>query len=98
MSKAAAKRDVTTTPAESDLERAAREVSAKQLFWSSALDMGWQLAAAVLIPVFIGVQLDKHFNAAPSYTLAALFIAVGAASMVVYNTLRSLNKKQGKAK
>jgi hypothetical protein len=98
MSKAAAKRRVTTTPAKNDLERAAQEVSAKQMFWSSALDMGWQLAVVVLLPVFIGVKLDHRYDTAPSCTLAALFIAIGGACWVVYSALKSLNAKQDKRK
>lgn len=67
---------------------------AKQQFASAAINMGWQLAITVLVPVVIGVKLDDHFNTAPSYTLASLVIAVTFACGVVWNTLKQISKDQ----
>lgn len=94
MGKAAAKTKMTTTPAQYDIERSAAIFQARQQFVNAAVNMGWQLALTILVPVFIGVKLDAHFHAAPSYTLSALFIAIACAGAVVWNTLKQVAKSQ----
>lgn len=92
MGKAAAKSKTTTTTAVSDLEQYEAAMLAKQQFLTTALNMGWQLAVAVLIPLLIGIWLDKKFNSSPSYTLAAFMIAVFFGSMVVWRTVQVVNQ------
>ena len=60
--------------------------SAKTSLLSNMIGMGWRLAVIVLIPIFIGVQIDKRLDSAPSMTLAAFFIAIFAASLLIYKT------------
>lgn len=60
--------------------------SAKTTLINSMIGMGWRLAVMVLLPIFVGVQLDKRFDSAPSLTLAAFFIAIFAASLLIYRT------------
>lgn len=92
----AARRKPPTTTAQYDydIERSAAIFQARQQFMSSAINMGWQLALTVIVPVIIGVKLDDHFNSTPSYTLASLVIAVSFASGVVWNTLKQVAKMQ----
>ena len=106
MGKAAAKSKTTTTTAVSDLEQLSSSMFAKQQFLTTALNMGWQLAVAVLVPLLIGIWLDKKFNSSPSYTIVAFMIAVGCGAMVVWRTVQGVNqdlaeentKKKGKKK
>ena len=72
-------------------------MAARQDFVSAALSMGWQLALTILIPVFIGAKLDDRFDSTPSYTLAALFIAIALAGAVVSRTLKQVVKEQAEA-
>ena len=67
-------------------------LNARNMFYAATVSMGWQLAVTVLVPVFIGVKLDDHFNSAPSYTLAALFIAAGGACYVVWKTIKQVGQ------
>lgn len=90
MGKAAAK-DKTTTPAQSELERSLAAFTARQDFLNAALNMGWQLAITIIVPVFIGVKLDDRFNTSPSYTLAALFLAVALSIVVVARIIKQVN-------
>lgn len=69
-------------------------LAARQDFINAALSMGWQLALTILIPVFIGAKLDDRFNSSPSYTLAALFIAIAFAGGVVSRTLKKVVREQ----
>ena len=98
MSKAAAKSKRTTTTAEIDLEQYEAAVIAKQQFLTIAFNMGWQLAVAVLLPLLLGIWLDKKFDSSPSYTLATFFIAVFFGSMVVWRTVQDLNKDMANGK
>ena len=77
--------------------RLAQISDAKQQFVDAAINMGWQLAITILVPVFIGVQLDKHFNSSPSYTLAALFLAVFMSCTVVWKTIKGVSRPQAAA-
>lgn len=69
-------------------------LSARQDFVDAALSMGWQLALTILIPVFIGVQIDKKFDSSPSYTLTALFLAIGMGGYVVAQTIKKVSVQQ----
>lgn len=92
--KEAARRNNPTTTAQYDVERSAAIFQARQQFVSTAINMGWQLALTVIVPVIIGVKLDDKFDSTPSYTLAALVVATGCASAVVWNTLKQVSKSQ----
>lgn len=90
MKKAAGR--VTTTI--EDMERNVAVIAARQDFLNATFNMGWQLALTILIPVFIGVKLDDYFHSTPSYTLAALFLAIGMGAWVVYKTIQQINNNQ----
>ena len=68
-------------------------LNAKRMFVVSTLNMGWQLAGTVIIPVLIGVKLDQKYNSRPSYTLAALVLAIFGAVIVVKNNINQVNKE-----
>ncbi len=79
------------------VQKALEVFNPKRQFLISSMNMGWQLAGAVLIPVFIGAGLDNHFDSSPSYTLAALVIAAGGAASIVWNTIKQVSKEQKEA-
>lgn len=94
MVKAAVSKKPTAPVAQDEIERSLAVLSARKQFFSAATSMGWQLAGMVLVPVVIGVKLDDHFHATPSYTLAALVLAIGGGVWVVNNTIKQVNKEQ----
>jgi F0F1-type ATP synthase assembly protein I len=65
----------------------------KRQFVALALNMSWQLAVVVLVPVVIGVQLDKH-AAGDSYmwTFIGLGIALLVSAAVMWRMLQRANK------
>ena len=69
-------------------------LNAKKLFVASTVNMGWQLAGTVLIPVFVGVKLDQRYDSSPSYVLAALVLATFGSIMVVKRTIEQVNLEQ----
>ena len=92
MGKAAASK--TTTHAEDTVRQTLDTFNAKQQFFTAALNMSWQLALTVVIPVVAGVKLDQKFDTSPSLTLTGFFLAAFAACMVVWNTVKGVNKMQ----
>lgn len=90
--KAAAK--TTSGSAGSDLKQTFDVYTAKQQFFASAISMSWQLALTIVIPVVAGVKLDEYLDSSPSLTLAGFFLAIGMGSMVVWNTVKGVNKLQ----
>ncbi len=87
----------TTTskaPSTDQIDQYLAGVAAKKDFMSASLNMGWQLAITILVPVFIGVKLDEHFHTTPSYTLAALILATGGAVFVISQNIKQVNLKQ----
>lgn len=64
---------------------------AKTMLVSNMISMGWRLAIMVLLPIFIGVQIDKKLDSSPSVTLAAFFIAIFGAGMLIYKTFTDMN-------
>lgn len=82
--------------AQDEIDRSLAIFAARKDFVVTTVNMGWQLAITVLVPLLIGVKLDSHFKTQPSYTLAALFLAIGMAVMVVARTIKQVNVKSGK--
>ena len=56
-----------------------------------ALDMSWRLAIAVLLPVLIGVELDKKLNTSYTFTFIGLALALIGSSLVMWRALRVAN-------
>ena len=94
MVKTAVQRKSNAPVAQGDIERSLAIFAARKQFVTVAMNMGWQLAGMVLVPVFIGVKLDDHFDTTPFYTMASLVIACGGAVMVVWKTIKQVGQEQ----
>jgi len=53
--------------------------------------MSWQLAIVILIPVFVGVQLDKKFGTHYALTFVGLGIALVASGVVMWRAMQAAN-------
>lgn len=53
--------------------------------------MGWQLAVVVLVPVIIGVQLDKSFGTGFVWTFLGLGVALVLSGVVMWRTMQKAN-------
>ena len=65
--------------------------AAKKMFNSSALGMGWQLAVAVLIPIYGGYLLDDKFSKSPLFTLVGLLLSIILSVIIVRRAVQNLN-------
>lgn len=57
-------------------------------FFVAAMNMSWQLAVVVLVPVIGGFQLDQKFDTLPALTIAGFFVAMGGMGLVVWRQLQ----------
>lgn len=64
---------------------------ARRDFAVAVMNMSWQLAIVVLIPIAGGYQLDKVFNSAPALVLVGFFIAMAGTAAVVWRQLQTLS-------
>lgn len=92
MGKSAAK--LKTAPAQSDLEQYSKALQAKQAFIGATINLSWRLALTVLIPLIGGIQLDKKFDSAPSYTITGFMLAIVFGCMAVWQTVKEVNELQ----
>lgn len=69
-------------------------LDARSMFYGGLFSMGWRLAVMILLPIFVGVQLDKKFDSAPSLTLAAFFIAIFGACLMISKMYNDINAEQ----
>lgn len=55
-----------------------------------ALNMSWQLAIVILVPVVGGYQLDKRLDTS-IYTFVGLFLALIGSGVVMWRTMQIAN-------
>ena len=64
----------------------------RQQFVAAAVTMSWQLAIVILVPVFIGVQLDKKFGTHFVCTFVGLGVALLGSGVVMWRALQVANR------
>jgi F0F1-type ATP synthase assembly protein I len=73
-------------------KKSAQNVNARGLFVGMALNMSWQLAIVVLVPILAGVKLDKVFGSGNVFTFVGLGLALIGSIAVMWRTLRVANR------
>ncbi len=69
-----------------------KNTNARQAFVVTALNMSWQLAIVVLVPVFVGVQADKHFGTGYIWTFVGLGLALAGTGVVMWRAIQVANQ------
>jgi len=64
--------------------------------YSPYLTLGFQLAAAVVVFLMIGVWLDDRWNTSPWLKLAGLFLGTAGGFIKFFTTVSRLGKEEGK--
>ena len=67
----------------------------QRLFAAMALEMSWQLAVAVLLPVIGGFALDSKLHTTPLLTFLGLFMAFAGVCGILRRTLKEANRRIG---
>jgi uncharacterized membrane protein len=69
-----------------------KSAAARQNFVAMAINMGWQLAIAVLVPVIGGAELDKAFGKSYVFTLIGLGVALVGSGLVLWRSVQVANR------
>lgn len=64
----------------------------KQAFVFAALNMSWQLAVVVLVPVLLGAQVDKAFGTSYLGATFGIVVALAGSALVVWRALQIANR------
>jgi F0F1-type ATP synthase assembly protein I len=67
----------------------------KNLFLSMALDMSWQLAIAVLVPLIGGFELDHHYKTTPLWTIIGSTVALIGFILILINVTKEAGRRVG---
>ncbi len=71
----------------------------QNLFYITVLNMSWQLAIVVIVPIVGGFKLDEKFNSSPWLTLLGFVVAAAGTFLVLQRTTRiATEKATGKTK
>lgn len=66
-------------------------------FLLAAMNMSWQLAIVVLVPVIGGFELDKKLDTLPALTVVGFFIAMAGMAYICWRQLQLFSPpKNGK--
>jgi hypothetical protein len=77
------------TTSKDELKQSANQ---RSLFVSMALNMSWQLAVVVLVPILAGVKLDKALGSGETYTFVGLGLALVGSIAVMWRAMQTANK------
>ena len=57
-------------------------------FLGAALNMSWQLAIVVLVPILVGSQLDKRLDLSPTMTVIGFIVAMAGTGVIMWRQLQ----------
>jgi hypothetical protein len=77
------------TPSSSTPQKAS---NSRQQFLVAALNMSWQLAVVVLVPLIGGVELGKKLGSPTAWTFVGLGVAFVGAGLVMWRAMQAANK------
>ncbi len=66
--------------------------SAVTMFITMALNMSWQLAVVVLVPIIAGVQLDKSLDSGNLFLFVGLGLAAIGSAAVMWRSMQAANR------
>ncbi|MDB5171016.1 MAG: hypothetical protein JWO35_710 [Candidatus Saccharibacteria bacterium] len=77
-----------TTPVKSVGNDQQASYEARAQFFSAALNMSWQLAIVVLVPIIGGFELDKRLDMLPLLTIVGFLLAMIGMAVVVWRQMQ----------
>jgi protein-S-isoprenylcysteine O-methyltransferase Ste14 len=69
-----------------------KKAAPKQQFLVAALNMSWQLAVVVLVPIIGGVEIGKKLGNPGVWTFAGLVVAFVASGLVMWRAMQAANR------
>lgn len=81
------KRASTPTPSNTP-----KNSEARQQFLIAALNMSWQLAVVVLVPVIAAVEIGKKVGSPTAWVLVGLAVAFIGSGLVMWRAMQAANR------
>jgi hypothetical protein len=69
-----------------------QKTTQRSQFVVMALNMSWQLAVVIFVPIIGGVQLDKAWDTSYVFTLAGVALGLVGSGLVMWRTLQVANR------
>ncbi len=79
-------------PDKKGVSQSGQSINARGQFVGMALNMSWQLAIAVLVPILAGVKLDKALRSGYTFTYVGLGLALIGSVAVMWRTMQAANR------
>lgn len=79
------------TATSSPVSATSEDQNFRQAYYGAVLNMSWQLAVVVLVPVLGGHWLDGHYHTAPLWLLVGFGIAIAGMVLTVWRQYRNLS-------
>ena len=57
-------------------------------FLAAALNMSWQLAIVVIVPILVGSQMDKRLDLSPTMTIIGFIVAMAGTGVIMWKQLQ----------
>lgn len=69
-----------------------QKTTQRSQFVVMALNMSWQLAVVIFVPIIGGVHLDKALDTSYIFTLAGVALGLVGSGLVMWRTLQAANR------
>lgn len=57
-------------------------------FIAAALNMSWQLAIVVIVPILVGSQMDKRLDLTPTMTVLGFIVAMAGTGYIMWKQMQ----------
>jgi len=74
-----------------------RAAELNAIFMTMALQMSWQLALVVVVPIVGGYMLDGHYHTAPWTLIAGVLVAAAGVFGVLQRVMSEANRRVNSA-
>lgn len=81
-----------TRPAALKTTRDEKVRDAKRTFILNLFDLSWKMAAAMLIPVFVGLYIDSRRHNGQTFTLIGFILGMIFSALVIRGIVKGLAK------
>ena len=86
----------TPTPAKGEVKQKPDSAVQRSIFFGAVLDMSWQMAIVVLVPLIGGYELDSHLHIFPVLTITGFVLAMLGTFVIMKRMLKGAADKYNK--
>jgi len=80
---------ITESEVDQMVDRAAKQMAGQRIL-GSLVGMGWRLLIAVMGPIIVGLQIDKHLETGKRNTFGGFILAICLSSYMIYKEYQQI--------